>query len=315
MKNKKVSYFIIGLLLCIVGSAIFITEQYWNGVTSEKIDEALGDLSISLNSSDFKLDSFKGLSNVNTGYYTEENRNSVNLDVVTDDQILQGISVYKNAIEIPSVGIAVQVNEGTDVEALHSGAGHFEDTANIGEFGNFSICGHSSETYRCIFNRLDEVKLFDKVIAYDGSGKEFVYTVTDINIVQSNDWSVINNYNSNEKEMTIMTCCDNGQRRLVVKAKVLTNEEVDALLISRRGTNLDSASNYNSLEDISLLFEYFSSSDKVIYKRYKCIGSDARDRYSIRYGLYNSVLLNNVVLKEHNYPIDYSVDIGFNINE
>lgn len=318
MKNKKLSYLIVGALLLAVGSSIFITEQYWNGITSERLSNALKGMSVELYTSDFKIsDIDDGIgSNVSTGYYSDDAYKNTSIEALSDDQVIGGISVYKNAIEIPSVNIAVQVNEGTDTKALHGGAGHFKDTSNIGENGNFVICGHASETYRCIFNSLDDVDLYDKIYAYDGGGTEYIYTVTEMNIIQPNDWSVVRDgLNSEDKLMTIITCCDNGQRRLVVRAQVLTDEEVEALIANRRALNLKTASNYNNLEQVSLLYEYFTNPNGLIVKKYDISNAVVKERNTTRYELYNTVLGDNIELKEHKYPSNYSINVGFSVKE
>ena len=306
MKSKKLSYLIVGALLVIMGVLILVTEHYWNGITSKRVSNILKGVNVELNASDFRTES-----DTSTKY-----TNNVKIEALSDDQVIQGISVYKNAIEIPSVNIAVQVNEGLDTEALHAGAGHFEDTANIGEDGNFAICGHASETYRCIFNSLDKVNLYDKIYAYDLQGNKFVYTVTDMNIVQPNDWSVVyDGADSNEKLMTIITCCDNGQRRFVVKAQVLTDEEVEALIATRKSLNLKTASNYNKLEEVSSLYDYFVNNDCLSLKKYCVSNAVIKERDSIRCGLYSAILGDNVKLKEHKYPINYNINIGFSIDK
>lgn len=315
MKNKKLTYTIAGVLLLILGLVIFITDRYWDGISAERVAKAIKDIKVDLSSDDYGLSDTSIGSNISTGYYTEEENLSVVLPVVTEDQILQGISVYKNAIEIPSVGIAVQVNEGVDRDALHGGAGHFEDTANIGESGNFAICGHASETYRCIFNSLDEIDMFDTIYAYDLNGNKHTYTVTNVNIIQPNDWSVVlEGQNSKDKLMTIITCCDNGQRRLVVRAQVLSDKEVESLIADRRSTNLKTASNYNKAIKVSSLYDYFTSNDNRVIKRYTINSAVTKDRDSTRKELYSPVLKDNVDLKEHKYPTNYSIDLGIGLN-
>lgn len=317
MKNKNLPYLIVGGLLLLVGISIFITEQYWNGITNEVLKDTIKDISTSLNSSDFDINNITdGVgSNVSSGYYSEDDFKNVSINALSSDQIIGGISVYKNAIEIPSVNIATQVNEGTDTEALHSGAGHFKDTANIGESGNFVICGHASETYRCIFNSLANIGLYDKIYAYDRGGNEYIYTVTEMNIVQPNDWSVVRDgLGSDDKLMTIITCCDNGQRRLIVRAQVLTDEEVEMLIANRRSLNLKAASNYNNSENVSLLYDYFTNTDGLVIKKYNISNAITKQRSTTRYELYNAVLENNIELKEHKYPLDYNINVGFDLD-
>lgn len=59
-------------------------------------------------------------------------------------------------LTIPSIGVETMVVEGTSLEALRAGAGHFPNTPLPGKEGNVTIAGHRT-TYGKPFHRLDEV--------------------------------------------------------------------------------------------------------------------------------------------------------------
>lgn len=107
-------------------------------------------------------------------------------------------------IEIPVVKIKMPIVEGTGVEALRRSAGHLTGTDMPGEIGNSVIAGHRGYSEGRLFNRLDELKVGDKIIVTTKKGK-FTYEVYETKIVKPTDLSVLNR-NSRDKVLTLITC-------------------------------------------------------------------------------------------------------------
>ena len=63
----------------------------------------------------------------------------------------------------PRIGVDQFVVEGTAAADLAKGPGHYIGTAMPGQQGNIAIAGHRT-TYGAPFNRLDELKVGDKVV-------------------------------------------------------------------------------------------------------------------------------------------------------
>ena len=59
-------------------------------------------------------------------------------------------------IEIPVIGVKDYVVEGTDLENLRKGPGHYPDTPLPGDRGTVAIAGHRT-TYGAPFRRIDEL--------------------------------------------------------------------------------------------------------------------------------------------------------------
>ena len=118
-------------------------------------------------------------------------------------------------LDIPSADIYVPVVEGTDGDNLHIAAGHFENTGAVGS-GNFCIAGHNSTIYAEIFNTLSEVEVGDKIylINNDANHTTYTYTVSKIDIVEPEDTWILQDYG--DDRITIVTCTDDGERRMVV---------------------------------------------------------------------------------------------------
>jgi sortase A len=82
------------------------------------------------------------------------------------------------------------VVEGTSVQALKAGPGHYADTAGPGEEGNLAIAGHRT-TYGAPFSELQDLQVGDEVHVVDRSGVEWVYVMRERRIVAPADVWVI----------------------------------------------------------------------------------------------------------------------------
>ena len=110
--------------------------------------------------------------------------------------------------------IKVSVAEGIGRDTLRISAGHFPDTALPGE-GNFSIAGHSSLVYTCLFNKLREAELGD-VITVQTHDDLLTYVIDDIQVVNPDDVWVLED--TDESILTIVTCTNSGKNRLILRA-------------------------------------------------------------------------------------------------
>lgn len=129
----------------------------------------------------------------------------------------EGEKITPNMLIIPSLGISapIQYVEQTDEEsfqsALASGVVHYPGTAEIGQYGNPYIFGHSSDyvwakgEYKTVFALLPRIKEGDEIIASDKEGNKFVYTVTDIKIASPKDKHYIDTKTTDEKFLTVQT--------------------------------------------------------------------------------------------------------------
>jgi LPXTG-site transpeptidase (sortase) family protein len=104
---------------------------------------------------------------------------------------------------------------------------HLPGSALPGEKGNVFITGHSmlpnfapKET-KAFFAKLPNVKKGDEIIV-EALGQTYIYTVTELKIVDPKDISVVYPPDSNGRYISLMTCVPPGfnTKRLVVVAKL-----------------------------------------------------------------------------------------------
>lgn len=127
-------------------------------------------------------------------------------------------------VEIPEIGIKAPILEGTDKNTLSKAVGHFKNTGNIGN-GNYCIAGHSSVIYNEYFNNLKNIETGMQIILYDKHKNKFYYAVENIIIVNPNETWILRDFGDNR--ITIITCTDDGNQRLVVTGKLLTEKIIE----------------------------------------------------------------------------------------
>lgn len=157
--------------------------------------------------------------NIYTKYKQSEAKNKFTQKLTTGEEEKEiNLGDEIGLIDIPSVGINSVIVSGVNKEQIKYYVGHFENTTMPGEKGNFCIAGHSSTVYNNIFNNLNKINLNDEIIITTSKG-EFTYKVNEVFETEATNMSVLNQDN-NLKELTIVTCTNQGKDRLIVKGSL-----------------------------------------------------------------------------------------------
>lgn len=132
--------------------------------------------------------------------------------VIKNDLLLQvdGENVI-GVIKIDKINFEGLVFEGTSLDTLEKGVGHFENSAYID--GNVCLAAHNTNKF---WGKLHTMQNGDKItyISFLGTREYFVTNVTKI---EETDWSLLEN--SNENLLTLITCVKgNPTQRLCVQA-------------------------------------------------------------------------------------------------
>lgn len=255
MKKQKLQIIIGTLLMCSCLTYIGI-DRYTDIKSQQTYENAVYSTSTTLKPVDKKEN-------------TESDLVSDALEALEEDQTIEEVKEYKNVLEIPSVDIVAKINEGVTSSAMSNGVGHFEDTADAGQVGNVCLAGHSSATYNCILNNLSNLNLYEDINLYDAKGKKYTYKVISKFIVTPDNTRVLEQkVDSEDKELTIVTCVDSGKRRLIVRAQIMSDEALRDLIVSVSTQALVELEQANNSVEIPKLYEYFTSEESYTYARY-----------------------------------------------
>jgi sortase A len=130
-----------------------------------------------------------------------------------------GDTIEVGMIEIPAVGLATRVLEGSDARILRLSVGHIPGTALPGPSGNVGLAGHR-DTY---FRSLRRIKAGDEIRLTTVAGT-FKYRVVSLRVVLPSAIEVLND--TQQPTLTLVTCypfdfVGAAPQRLIVHAEMV----------------------------------------------------------------------------------------------
>ena len=160
-------------------------------------------------------------------FYTNRNKEKISSDISYNYNLYKLYSEFSNessmddeilcTIEIPKINIKYPVFSKFNDESLKVSPCKFYGKSPK-EYGNLCIAGHNYNNTK-FFSNLFLLENGDEIYLYDNSEKKYEYTVFSTYEVKSSDMSPILNYDKNIKQLTLVTCNNLNQNRLIIKAK------------------------------------------------------------------------------------------------
>lgn len=160
-------------------------------------------------------------------YYSIKNKEKQSINLSSNYNIYKLYSKYSDkaiieneifgVIEIPKINIKYIVFSKLDEEQLKISPCKFYGKTPK-ENGNLCIAGHNYNNSK-FFSNLFLLDIGDEIYLYDNSNEKYSYKVFSSYEVVSNDTSPIFDYNRFAKELTLITCNNTNQNRLIIKAK------------------------------------------------------------------------------------------------
>lgn len=120
-------------------------------------------------------------------------------------------------IEIPKINIYYPVFSFLSKENLKVSPCKLYGT-NLNENTNICIAGHNYNN-DMFFSNIDKLQNGNEIYIYNNNGFKYIYKVFGKYEVKENDLSPIYNYNKNEKTLTLITCNNLNNNRIIIKAK------------------------------------------------------------------------------------------------
>lgn len=120
-------------------------------------------------------------------------------------------------IEIPKISIYYPIFSNLDENLLKISPCKLYG-ASPSEIGNICIAGHNYNN-SLFFSNINLLKKEDVIIIYDHLGNDYSYNVFDNYEVEESNLSPIFDYPDNEKIVTLITCNNFNNNRIIIKAK------------------------------------------------------------------------------------------------
>lgn len=151
-------------------------------------------------------------------YEIINSKNKNEFEIITkEEQEINGNVI--GLLEIPKLGLIAPIQEGTEKEILKVAVGHFRESSFWN--GNVVLASHNRSQYAHYFERINELQKEDEVIYKTKMGTR-KYVITEIGIVESTDWKIVENTDNNV--LTMITCVKNNpKKRFYVRGKEIIN--------------------------------------------------------------------------------------------
>lgn len=120
-------------------------------------------------------------------------------------------------LSVPRIGLAVNVYEGEEMEAMSKGLAHFRSTSSWD--GTVGLSGHNATAsgYGAYFKDLHKLEVGD-LMTYTTAIGERTYKVSQIKTIADDDWSYLGR--SVENRLVLITCTSSdSSKRLMVMAE------------------------------------------------------------------------------------------------
>lgn len=226
-KNTKIlKIFLLIAILTFVGMILF---DFYTSQNNEK------EISFILDEFDKKIEENKEEKrNENIIIYEEENptknNNSQNLtsNKTTNNKNTESTTSYKQEsvtiencsvygkIKIEKIGIEYPIIKYVDENSLWKSICKISDN-HIDGTGNLCLAGHNMRN-STMFAKIKKLRNGDKVEITNIYGEKYVYLVYDSFYVEANDIEVLKE--TKESIITLITCNNVGNKRLIVRAKL-----------------------------------------------------------------------------------------------
>lgn len=146
--------------------------------------------------------------------HTETTTNTLESEVTTEDgQTYQAEAI----LEYPKLGINYPVLSEESEDLLKVSLCKYWGP-NPNKVGNYCIVGHNYRSGK-MFGKLSGAEIGDEVNLTDLNGETVTYVVYNRYVVDPTDVSCTSQLTNGQREITLITCTNYGQDRLVIKAR------------------------------------------------------------------------------------------------
>lgn len=156
--------------------------------------------------------------NTNSKKVTKNNNTKIKKTYDEESVTIEDYSVY-GKIKIEKIGIEYPIIKYVDENSLWKSICKTSDN-RIDGTGNLCLAGHNMRN-ATMFAKIKKLRNGDKVEITNIYGEKYVYLVYDSFYVEANDIEVLNE--TEDPIITLITCNNSGNKRLIVRAKLNEN--------------------------------------------------------------------------------------------
>ena len=120
-------------------------------------------------------------------------------------------------LEIPEINLETYILKRYSKNALNVSVTKFWG-ADPNQIGNFCVAGHNFQN-KNMFHNLRNLKIGNQLTISDVSIGKVEYQIYDIYMVQPEDVSCLSQETKGKREVTLITCTTDSEKRIIVKAR------------------------------------------------------------------------------------------------
>ena len=149
----------------------------------------------------------------------ENNTKDIQVNEYEKENIEENYKGYEVAakLEIPSISLETYVLKKYSTQALNVSVTKFWG-ADANKIGNFCIAGHNFKN-KNMFSNLKKVKIGENLFISDNEVGKVEYEIYDVYTVLPEDVSCLSQETNEQREVTLITCTSDSEKRIIVKAK------------------------------------------------------------------------------------------------
>lgn len=149
----------------------------------------------------------------------ENNTKDIQVNEYEKENIEENYKGYEVAakLEIPSISLETYVLKKYSTQALNVSVTKFWG-ADANKIGNFCIAGHNFKN-KNMFSNLKKLKIGENLFISDNEIGKVEYEIYDVYTVLPEDVSCLSQETNGQREVTLITCTSDSEKRIIVKAK------------------------------------------------------------------------------------------------
>lgn len=194
------------ICICIVGLMLMFINPIQNFLIAH--------LSERLNTTEYTVEDFEKNNTIAADFEFEAVQSLSIAEVLQAQASLDKMPVI-GSIVIPSVNMQLPIVKGVGQTALAAGAGTMKPEQKLGA-GNYALAGHYFEEKNILFSPLYNTEIGDMIYLTDLTNI-YEYKLTMKEIIAATDVYIIEDH-PNQTILTLITCADNGTKRLAIQA-------------------------------------------------------------------------------------------------
>lgn len=157
--------------------------------------------------------------------YEEQNKNQVDSTEIEEEteypkeQIINEYEGYDviAKLEIPKIKLETYILKKFSISALNISVTKFWGV-NPNEIGNFCVAGHNFQN-KNMFHNLKKLEIGDTFFISDNKVGKIEYKIYDLYTVSPDDVSCLSQETNGNREVTLITCTSDSQKRIIVKGR------------------------------------------------------------------------------------------------